>query len=77
MSDRGWYLQEMARYKYGVDKSGTGYPDGFDDRPIGGAGTTDTHKYNVPVWMQEITNIEGNTRYWFYSFGSHDGTCDL
>lgn len=64
-----------SQYKYGVDKDGDAYPAGFDDRPVGGAGTTDTHKINVLVDMEEVTNIEGATRYWFSAPGSHDGDC--
>jgi hypothetical protein len=61
---------------FGVDKDGGDYPAGMDERPIGGAGTSDTHKYDVPVWMHEVTDVNGDKRYWFYSWGSHDGSCE-
>jgi hypothetical protein len=65
-----------SRYAFGVDKDGGDYPAGMDERPIGGAGTSDTHKYDVPVWMHEVTDVNGDKRYWFYSWGSHDGSCE-
>jgi hypothetical protein len=65
-----------SQYAFGVDKDGGDYPAGMDERPIGGAGTSDTHKYDVPVWMREVTDVNGDKRYWFYSWGSHDGVCE-
>jgi len=65
-----------AQYQAGVDVQGDDYPDGFALRPIGGAGTDNTHKYDVPVWIYEVVNTVGAVQYWFDKVNSHDGTCD-
>lgn len=65
-----------STYAWGVDTTGTDYPAGFAPRPVGGGGTTSTHKYNVGVRMRQLTDPDGNTIYRFTGWGSHDGTCD-
>jgi len=65
-----------STYAWGVDTTGDDYPDGFVPQPVGGAGTSAAHAYNVPVWMREEIDLNGNRRFYFYAIGGHDGTCD-
>lgn len=65
-----------TQYAFGIDKDGADYPAGMAERPVGGAGDDNTHQYDVPVWMRAVTDVNGDTRYWFYSWGSHDGSCE-
>lgn len=63
-------------YAFGVDKNGLNYPGGFVPQPLGGAGTTATHQYDVVVPMHEVYDTDGEVRYVFFAgSGSHDGEC--
>lgn len=62
-------------YVWGVNAHGANYPAGFRPRPVGGGGTSGTHKVNQPVEITERTDSEGNTVYTFQGWGSHDGGC--
>ncbi len=67
---------ETTTFQGGVDITASDYTaTGFGRRPIGGAGSDNTHKYNVPVvmWNTFTKNIEG---FWIQSrIGIHDGPC--
>jgi len=65
-----------AWYIWGVDVHGDDYPATFDVRPVGGGGTTGTHKNDVLVTVYEMIDEAGTITYEFDSMGSHDGTCD-
>lgn len=67
-ADQPWYV-------WGVDHHGDDYPAGFGVRPVGGGGTTGTHKVDVVVELTIRTNSDGSTVYTFEGLGSHDGTC--
>ncbi len=69
-------VNHTSIYAWGVDTNGDDYPEEFDARPIGGGGTSDTHKYDVVVLMKIVTDTNGDTRYVFEATGSHDGTCE-
>lgn len=62
-------------YSWGVDITSSDYPTGSRPRPIGGGGTANTHRYNVVVWMEQRTDVNGDVRYYFHASGSHDGAC--
>lgn len=61
-----------STYAWGVDVTGTDYPASFAAKPIGGGGTTGTHKYDVvvPAWLPP-----GTVAPRFSLMGSHDGNC--
>ena len=59
----------------GVNAGGTDYPAGFKRRPIGSAGTADTHSVNVVVMMFVVVDEAGAKRYVFSQPNAHDGTC--
>jgi len=63
-----WYLS-------GINANGANYPDGFALRPIGGGGTTATHKAIVMVMMFRITANNGTEQFYFDKVNSHDGIC--
>lgn len=62
-------------YVWGVDVHGTDYPAGFRPRPVGGGGTTGTHKYNPIVLVTEQLDDQSDLLRSFQTMGSHDGTC--
>lgn len=59
----------------GVNAGGTDYPAGFKRRPIGSAGTADTHSVDVCVLMYTVVDLAGAKRYVFSQPNAHDGTC--
>ena len=65
---------EEPWYVWGVDAHGDDYPAGFSPKPIGGGGTTNTHKVDTPVRIYVGTHSDIDY-YYFYEVGSHDGTC--
>lgn len=68
-------INHTSTIQYGVDQGGSDYPAGFDRRPIGAAGATDTHDYDVVVEMTERIDINGAVKYTFQLQGTHDGGC--
>lgn len=67
-----------AWYVWGVQchsAAGGSYPAGFRPRPVGGGGTTGTHKLNVVVEVTERTLADGTPVYTIEAVGSHDGSC--
>jgi hypothetical protein len=69
-------VYHTSTYAWGVDVTGTDYQSNFSAMPVGGGGTSTTHKYNVPVEITHWIDSEGVDRYYFFATGSHDGTCD-
>ena len=67
-------INHTSTYAFGIDTTSSDYPN-FEPRPIGGAGTDNTHKYDVIVEMTARPDGSGGVKYTFYSMGSHDGTC--
>lgn len=61
----------------GVDPAGSGYPTAatFRRRPIGGGGSTATHKKQTVVELTERPESNGNMRFVFTVLNSHDGPC--
>lgn len=68
-------VNHTLTYQWGVDRTATNYPTGYRPRAVGGGGTADTHRYDVPVLMFPMTDALGALRHWFWAFGSHDGNC--
>jgi hypothetical protein len=66
---------EDAWYVWGVDVHGDDYPSTFAPRPVGGGGTSGTHKKTMPVLVTTQLDINGTELHWFSAMGSHDGTC--
>lgn len=55
------------------------YPENYRPLPIGGqggAGTIVGHVSDTPVIMEQVIDINGDTRYYFSELGTHDGGCD-
>lgn len=71
--DQPWYVWGVQSH---VDYGGN-YPAGFRPRPVGGGGTTGTHKVDQIVELTIRTNSAGTTVYTFEAMGSHDGTCTV
>jgi hypothetical protein len=69
----------VAWYVWGVQShsgvTGSSYPASFAPRPVGGGGTSGTHKTDIVVELTERTDSTGARRYTFEAVGSHDGTC--
>ena len=59
----------------GVNAGGTSYATNFKRRPIGSAGTADTHSVDVPVMMFVVVDAAGDKRYVFSQTNAHDGAC--
>lgn len=59
----------------GVNPAGAAYPAGFSRRPIGSAGTADTHTNDVIVRMWLEQDAGGVQRAVFSQVNAHDGTC--
>lgn len=68
-------MNHTSQYAFGMDMNGSDYPAGGLPMPVGAAGSTQTHKYNVPVDMHVSVADDGSIVYWFAKFWSHDGTC--
>ena len=68
-------MTNTSRYKMGVDVDADDYPDGYDLRPIGGAGDSSTHKVDFCVEMIVMKSDMGFSLYRFYAPNSHDGSC--
>lgn len=69
-------MYHTSTYAWGVDVTGTDYPSSFAPRPVGGAGTDDDHKYNVPVRMRQVKGEGGIVYYRFRLMWGHDGECE-
>lgn len=73
-------MNHTARYSWGVDVNNADYPENYRPQPVGstsqGSAAGITHSYDDVVWMREATDINGNKKYYFQAFGSHDGDCD-
>lgn len=64
-----WYLND-------VDAHGADYPATWALMPIGGGGTTQTHKIDRVVRLtQAVDASTGYTWWWFDRQNIHDGTC--
>jgi hypothetical protein len=68
-----------AWYVGGVQANSTttssAYPTGFAPRPVGGGGTSATHKRDVIVAVTEIWDSAGTATYVIERNLTHDGTC--
>ncbi len=69
-------MYHTSTYAWGVNTTNTNYQTAFDPMPIGGGGTSTTHKYDVVVEITQVIDTAGNKKYWFTLMGSHDGNCD-
>lgn len=67
-----WYIDGVQANS---TTSGSAYPTGFGVRPIGGGGTTGTHKLNALVWMRDAIDKNGDRRFYFAAKMNHDGSC--
>ena len=68
-------VNHTSTLAFGTDQAGSGYPSGFEPRPVGAAGNSNTHDYDVPVEMTEVIDLNGDVRYWFELIWTHDGPC--
>jgi hypothetical protein len=63
-------------YVWGIDVHGASYPTNFYPRPVGGGGTSGTHKLDQIVEITERFDVNGDAIRTFSRQGSHDGECD-
>lgn len=73
-------VNHTVTVQWGVTINAAPYPTGFRPRPVGAAGTgtgasQGTHTQDIIVRMEEVTDANGDTKYWFETPGSHTGTC--
>jgi len=69
-------MYHTATYAWGVDVTSDDYTAAaFVVQPVGGGGETAAHRYDVVVEMEQVTDTNGDIKYQFHAFGSHDGAC--